>query len=56
MFVKGTVEGNEEEKLKEKAGNCLLQPFVGAIHPEDYLKPCHRNKDFDPSNRFLVII
>jgi hypothetical protein len=45
---KGTVEENEEEKVQEKAGKCLLKPFVGAIHPGDYVKPCHGTKDFDP--------
>jgi hypothetical protein len=34
MFGKGTVEGNEEEKVQEKAGNRWLKPVVGAIYPE----------------------
>jgi len=29
MFGKGTVEGNEEEKVQEKAGNCWLKSVVG---------------------------
>jgi hypothetical protein len=56
MFGRGTVEGNEEEIVREKAGNRWLKPVVGGDLPRDYLNPCHRNKDFDPSNIFLVII
>jgi len=29
MFGKSTAEGNEEEKVEEKAGNCWLRPVVG---------------------------
>jgi hypothetical protein len=35
MFEKGTVEGNEEKKVKDKAGtsNCWLKPVVGGDLP-----------------------
>jgi hypothetical protein len=33
MFGKGTVEGKEEEKVQEKAGNRWLKPFVGGDLP-----------------------
>jgi len=33
MFGKGTVEGNGEEKVQEKAGNSWLKPVVGGDLP-----------------------
>jgi hypothetical protein len=33
MFGEGKVEGNEEKKVKGRAGNCWLNPVVGGDLP-----------------------